>query len=135
LPSAQRHPTDSRPLTEQWIVFRRVSSGYTPDMSKFVLTVPGTFKHPLQEQARARLLAALQGVDPDEVGTVPETLDLLSVDPDTSTFALRLEVDAADRNAAGDQAQAAARSALRAAGYADQDAPVGLPVVTAIDVG
>jgi hypothetical protein len=104
-------------------------------MSRFVLTVPGTFKHPLQDAARARLLAALQGVDPDEVGTVPQDLDLLSVDPDASTFVLRLEVEAADTDAAGSQAEAAARSALRAAGYADQDAPFGQPVVTAIDIG
>ncbi|QMU77331.1 hypothetical protein GXW83_18135 [Streptacidiphilus sp. PB12-B1b] len=104
-------------------------------MSRFVLTVPGTFKHPLHEQARSRLLAALQGVDPDEVGAVPEDLDLLSVDPDASRFVLRLEVEAEDRDAAGEQAEAAARTALRAAGYTDEDAPFGVPVVTAIDVG
>lgn len=104
-------------------------------MSRFVLTVPGTFKHPLQEQARARLLAALQGTDPDEVGAVPQDLGLLSVDQDASTFVLRLEVEAEDRKAAGDQAEAVAWSALKAAGYTDQDAFVGVPVVTAIDVG
>lgn len=104
-------------------------------MSRFVLTVPGTFKHPLQGRARGRLLAALQGVDPDEVGAVPEDLDLLTADPDTSTFVLRLEVEAEDRAAAGDQAAEVARSALRAAGYADGEAPIGVPVVTAIDVG
>jgi hypothetical protein len=104
-------------------------------MSRFVLTVPGTFKHPLREQARGRLLAALQGVDPDEVGAVPEDLDLLTTDADASTFVLRLEVEAADRGAAGDQAAGVARAALRAAGYQDEEAPIGVPVVTAIDVG
>ena len=104
-------------------------------MTRFVLTVPGTFRRPLEEQARGRLLAALQGVDPDEVGTVPEDLDLLTSDDDTSTFVLRLEVEAEDRYSAADQAAGVARSALRSAGYTDDDAPIGAPVVTAIDVG
>lgn len=104
-------------------------------MSRFILTLPGTFKRPLQEGARVRLLAALQDMDPDEVGAVPEDLDLLTVDPDTSTFVLRLEVEAGDSRKARSQAMAVARSALRAAGYVDRDAPVGTPVVTAIDVG
>lgn len=104
-------------------------------MSRFVLTVPGTFKRPLQEQPRARLLAALRGVDPDRFGTVPQDLDLLTLDPDASTFVLRLEVEATDTTSAGDQAEAMVRTALRAAGYTDWEAPVGVPVVTAIDVG
>jgi hypothetical protein len=104
-------------------------------MSRFVLTVPGTLARPLRDQSRARLLAALQDVDPDEVGQLPDDLDLLTVDQDAGTFVLRLEIEAQDRSAAGEQAVEAARSALRAAGYADEDAPVGAPVVTAIDVG
>ena len=104
-------------------------------MSKFVLTIPGTFKHPLSDGARARLVAALQGVDPDQVGTVPEDLGLLSVDPDTFRFVLHLEVRAENRTAALTEAVAVARGALEAAGYGEQDAPTGAPSVTAIDIG
>ncbi|WP_371483947.1 hypothetical protein [Kitasatospora sp. NBC_00315] len=104
-------------------------------MSRFVLTIPGTFKRPLQSDARTRLLTALQGADPEEVGSVPEELDVLTVDEDASTFVLRLEVEGDDRTAAQDAAVSAARSALDAAGYDEEDAPVGMPTVTAIDVG
>ncbi|MFC1415721.1 hypothetical protein [Streptacidiphilus cavernicola] len=104
-------------------------------MSKFVLTIPGTFKRPLADDARARLVAALQGVDPDQVGAVPADLDLVSVDPDSGRFVLHLEVQADDRTAAQAEAVSVARRALAAAGYGDQDAPTGAPAVTAIDVG
>jgi hypothetical protein len=104
-------------------------------MSRFVLTIPGTFKHPLREDARARLLAALQGTDPAEVGTLPEELDLLRVDPEASTFVLHLEVEAEDRTTAQQQAVTVAREALEAAGYRESDAPTGPPAVTAIDPG
>jgi hypothetical protein len=104
-------------------------------MSRFVLTVPGTFAYPLEAQARTRLLAALQGVDPEQVGTVPEDLELLSVDPGASTFVLRLEIEAEDRNRAKEKARAVARGALDAAGYREADSPTGTPAVTAIDIG
>ncbi len=104
-------------------------------MSRYVLTIPGTFKRPLQPDAKARLLTALQGVDPDEVGSVPEDLGLLTVDESASTFVLRLEVEAEDRTAAQDAALSAAVAALASAGYDQEEALTGKPTVTAIDVG
>ncbi|MFC1408331.1 hypothetical protein ACEZCY_03425 [Streptacidiphilus sp. N1-12] len=104
-------------------------------MSKYVLTIPGTFLRPLQPDAKGRLLTALQGVDPDQVGSVPDDLDLLTLDQDGARFVLRLEVQAQDRGAAEGEALAVARRALASAGYDQDTAPTGAPSVTAIDVG
>lgn len=104
-------------------------------MSRYVLTIPGTFKHALQPDAKARLLTALQGVDPEEVGSVPEDLDILTLDPAASTFVLRLEVEAKDRTGAQQEALRVAVAALASAGYDSSTAPTGAPTVTAIDAG
>ncbi|WP_035803222.1 hypothetical protein [Kitasatospora mediocidica] len=104
-------------------------------MSRFVLTIPGTFKHPLSGQSRRRLLNALRGVDPDEVGTVPPDLDVLSADEGDTRFVLRLEVTAEDSGAAEGLAMSVALTALAAADYAEDDVFMGDAVVTAIDVG
>ncbi|MHA6763751.1 hypothetical protein [Streptacidiphilus sp. PAMC 29251] len=105
-------------------------------MSKYVLTIPGTFLAPLRPEAKTRLLNALQGVDPDEVGSsVPGDLGLLTLDEDGARFVLHLEVEAADRGAAEAEAVSVARGALAAAGYDEDTAPTGAPAVTAIDVG
>ncbi|MDH6131968.1 hypothetical protein P3T37_001353 [Kitasatospora sp. MAA4] len=104
-------------------------------MSRFVLTIPGTFKRPLTAQARQRLLNALRGVDPDEVGTVPPDLDVLTADEGDTRFVLRVEVTADDSRAAEGLAMAVALTALAAADYPADDVWMGDPVVTAIDVG
>ncbi|MEC4018738.1 hypothetical protein [Streptomyces sp. H27-D2] len=103
-------------------------------MTNFVVSVPGTFKEPLGAEARARLLTGLQGADPEEVGSVPSDLDVLSVDEGTSTFILRLEVEAEDSRAAQREALSIASRALAQAGYTEESAPVGNAVITAIDV-
>lgn len=104
-------------------------------MTKYVLTIPGTFKHPLTADAKQRLHAALRGVDPEEVGTVPPDLDVLTAEEGGERFVLRLEVAAEDSGSAQNLAVAVALTALATAGYAEDEVFMGDPVVTAIDVG
>ncbi|MCZ4124539.1 hypothetical protein [Streptomyces sp. H39-S7] len=104
-------------------------------MSNFVVSLPGTLKAPLTPETRGKILAALQGTDPHEVAEGEAAdLDALSLDPDTSTFTLRLEVEAENSGQAREEARALAEGALRGAGLDEQTAPLGNPVITAIDV-
>ena len=103
-------------------------------MTNFIVSVPGTFKKELDTEAKARLLTALQGTDPEEVGDVPPDLDVLSTDGTRPTFTLRLEVDAEDSRTAQQEALSIARNALEQAGFDEDSAPLGPPAMTAIDV-
>ncbi|MFD7918465.1 hypothetical protein ACFV3R_04480 [Streptomyces sp. NPDC059740] len=103
-------------------------------MAQYVVSVPGTFLRPLTEDARRRVLAAVRGADPDEVGDVPLDLDALSVE-DEGRFVLRLEVAADNSPAAQEAALTMARGALAAAGYDEDGAATGQAVITAIDAG
>ncbi|WP_407986391.1 hypothetical protein [Kitasatospora sp. CMC57] len=87
------------------------------------------------EEARHALLAVVHGADPDEVGAEVPDLDVLTLDEPEGTFVLRLEVEAADRTAAGEAALGLARRAFAAAGFEESAVAVGMPVVTGIDVG
>ncbi|MEU3460592.1 hypothetical protein ABZ721_11630 [Streptomyces sp. NPDC006733] len=104
-------------------------------MTNFVVSLPGTLKAPLSPETKGKILSALQGTDPQEVaeGEAAE-LDALSLDPDTSTFTLRLEVEAENSGQAREEARALAEGALRGAGLDEESAPLGTPVITAIDV-
>ncbi|MDH6114972.1 hypothetical protein P3T36_006482 [Kitasatospora sp. MAP12-15] len=103
-------------------------------MSNYVLTIPGTFKRPLTADAKQRLLAALHGVDPEEVGTVTPDLDVLTAEEGGVHFVLRLEVAAEDSGSAERLAMTVALTALAAAGYQEDAVFMGEPVVTGIDV-
>ncbi|MEV6314743.1 hypothetical protein [Streptomyces sp. NPDC051776] len=102
-------------------------------MTNFIVSIPGTFTEPLGADAKSRLLTALQGADPEEVGAVPPQLDVLSVDDSNGTFILRLEVDAEDSEAACLEVLSIAGEALKAAGYDERTASLGDPFLTAID--
>ena len=102
-------------------------------MTNFIVTVPGTFTRMPDTAEKSRLLTALQGADPDEVGDVPPDLDVLSTDATASTFTMRLEVEADDSRAAQEQALGIARDALAQAGFDEATAPMGPPAMTAID--
>ncbi|WP_030740306.1 hypothetical protein [Streptomyces sp. NRRL F-5135] len=103
-------------------------------MTTYVMTVPGTLQRPLTEEARAAVLRALRPADPrtTDVGAAEE-LDILSVDSDASTFTLHLEVEAGTSGAAREEARRIAGGALEQAGLTASDAPLGEPVITAID--
>ncbi|MFI8461002.1 hypothetical protein [Kitasatospora sp. NPDC085464] len=104
-------------------------------MGSYVITVPGTVKQPLGESARRTLLAVVRGADPEEAGAEVPDLDVLTLDEPEGTFVLRLEVEAADRTAAGEAALDLARRAFAAAGYEEGAVGIGTPAVTGIDVG
>ncbi|MFI6844293.1 hypothetical protein OG535_38495 [Kitasatospora sp. NBC_00085] len=104
-------------------------------MGSYVITVPGTVQRPLEESARRTVLAVVRGADPEEVGAQVPDLDVLTLDEPEGTFVLRLEVEAADRTAAGEAALVLARRAFAAAGYEEDAVGMGTPVVTGIDVG
>ncbi|MEU1424142.1 hypothetical protein [Kitasatospora sp. NPDC005751] len=105
-------------------------------MGSYVITIPGTVQRPVDDSARRTLLAVVRGADPEEVGTeeVPD-LDVLTLDEPEGTFVLRLEVEAADRTAAGEAALDLTRRAFAAAGYEADAVGMGAPAVTGIDVG
>lgn len=104
-------------------------------MGNYVITIPGTLHRPLDDRARRTLTAGLSGADPEQVGAEVPDLDVLTLDEPEGTFVLRLEVDAADRAAAGDEALRLAREAFASAGFAADDLATGRPVITGIDVG
>ncbi|MEW1912106.1 hypothetical protein AB0442_27295 [Kitasatospora sp. NPDC085895] len=104
-------------------------------MGSYVITVPGTIRKPMDLSARRALLAVVHGADPEEVGGQVPDLDVLTLDEPGGTFVLRLEVEAADRTAAGEEAVELTRRAFTAAGYDSDGVSVGTPAVTGIDVG
>jgi hypothetical protein len=102
-------------------------------MSTYVVTVPGTFLDTPSDAEREALVKALRPVDPQgtEFGEA-QHLDILTVYPGTPAFSLRLEVAADGVPAAGERALALATGALRAAGIAEDAAPLGEPVITGL---
>ncbi|MFG2596325.1 hypothetical protein [Streptomyces sp. NPDC048462] len=99
-------------------------------MTTFVITVPGTFVTELPDASLATLKEKLAKRHTDVSRS--EGLDLLTLNDD-GTFSIRLEVDATDRYEAELEAARLVSTALRDAGVAAQDAPIGTPVVTGID--
>ncbi|MEE4598237.1 hypothetical protein V2J94_41450 [Streptomyces sp. DSM 41524] len=94
-------------------------------MTTFVVTLPGTFEESLTEDARSRLVEGLKPAEPDA----------LSVDTESSTFTIRLEIEADDPKEAERNAQDIAARALLDAGYTIMTAPMGEPVTTGVEVG
>ncbi|MYU48244.1 hypothetical protein GTV15_18415 [Streptomyces sp. SID7803] len=101
-------------------------------MTRFVITVPGTFGIDVTDSTRSTLESALASRHTDV--SESEGLDLLTLNED-GTFSVRLEVEAppdryeAERNASGILA-----AALKKAGIEESDAPpLGPPAVTGID--
>lgn len=103
-------------------------------MTTYVVTVPGTFLDAPSTEARATLVRALRPVDPQstEFGE-DEDLDILTMYGDSSAFSVRVAVDADNPPAAEEAARDLVQHALRAAGFADEKAPLGDPVITGID--
>ncbi|MFJ1899936.1 MULTISPECIES: hypothetical protein [unclassified Streptomyces] len=99
-------------------------------MTTFVITVPGTFVNGISDTSRASLKETLAKRHTDLSRS--EGLDLLTLNDD-GTFSIRLEVEATDRYEAELEAAGLVSTALRETGLAEQDAPLGSPVVTGID--
>ncbi|MGA5198308.1 hypothetical protein [Streptomyces exfoliatus] len=99
-------------------------------MATFVITIPGTFTSDITDSARSTLERKLapQHTDVSE----SEGLNLLTLNED-NTFAVRLEVEAADRYEAKLDATRLVSAALEEAGIAEANAPLGPPAVTGID--
>ncbi|MEU7058119.1 DUF6204 family protein [Streptomyces sp. NPDC046197] len=102
-------------------------------MTTYIITIPGTFRSGLDDDARADLARRLRSADPHRTALGrEEDLDLLTVNDD-NTFSIRLEVTAGDRATAERKAKQTAASALREAGFGDDDVPLGPTTVTGID--
>ncbi|CAM5671189.1 hypothetical protein SAVIM338S_07034 [Streptomyces avidinii] len=99
-------------------------------MTTFVITVPGTFISGITDSERLVLERNLASQHTDV--SESEGLDLLTLN-DGGTFSVRLEVDAPDRYEAELDATRLVATALKEAGIAEADAPLGPPAVTGID--
>ncbi|MER7762499.1 hypothetical protein [Streptomyces sp. NPDC097619] len=101
-------------------------------MTRFVITVPGTFVSDVADSVRSaieRKLAARH----TEVSE-SEGLSLLTLHDD-GTFSVRLEVEAPDKYEAELDAVEIVASVLKEAGLSESDVPLGTPAVTGIDSG
>ncbi|MER7112657.1 hypothetical protein [Streptomyces sp. NPDC000229] len=102
-------------------------------MTTYVITIPGTFLRELTDDARSVLVQRLRPADPRQTSLGrAEELDVLTVH-DNGTFSVRLEVEAVDSRSAEEVARSAAATALREAGYSEDEAPTGPAAVTGID--
>ncbi|NED14577.1 hypothetical protein [Streptomyces sp. SID9124] len=99
-------------------------------MTRFVITVPGTFGIDITDSTRSALESALASRHTDV--SESEGLDLLTLNED-GTFSVRLEVEAPDRYEAERNASGILAAALEKAGIEETDAPLGPPAVTGID--
>ncbi|MEU9233841.1 hypothetical protein [Streptomyces subrutilus] len=99
-------------------------------MTTYVITVPGTFLRDVDDAARSQLARSLAPHHTDL--SEAEEVELLTVHED-GTFSVRLEIEAADRAAAEDDAVRLAGGALRGLGFSEKDAPLGPPAVTGIE--
>lgn len=99
-------------------------------MTRFVITVPGTFGIDITDSTRSALESALASRHTDV--SESEGLDLLTLNED-GTFSVRLEVEAPDRYEAERNASRILAAALKRAGIEEADAPLGPPAVTGID--
>lgn len=104
-------------------------------MTTYVITVPGTFVHGMPDGARSDIERRLRPQDPKntDLGETEE-LSLLTIEED-GRFAARVEVEAADRSSAENEAVRLVSGALRDSGLGADDAPLGPAVVTGIDTG
>ncbi|MEV2191134.1 hypothetical protein AB0I02_09100 [Streptomyces phaeochromogenes] len=102
-------------------------------MTTYVITVPGTFVRSVSDAARSDIEDRLRPRDPQntDLGETEE-LSLLTVE-EGGMFSARIEVEAADRASAESEAVGLVSKALRDSGFAEDDAPLGQPVVTGID--
>ncbi|MGW1185162.1 hypothetical protein ACWD7Y_14440 [Streptomyces drozdowiczii] len=99
-------------------------------MTRFVITVPGTFGIDITDSTRSALESALASRHTDV--SESEGLDLLTLNED-GTFSVRLKVEAPDRYEAELNAGRILAAALKRAGIEEADAPLGPPAVTGID--
>ncbi|MEU1280921.1 hypothetical protein [Streptomyces sp. NPDC005805] len=102
-------------------------------MTTFVITLPGTFLRTPGEEEKAAVRRELRPADPRQTSLGrEEDLRILTVN-DNGTFTVRLEVEAQDTGTAELEARQTAENALRAAGFTDDEAPLGPAAVTGID--
>ncbi|MEU3375263.1 hypothetical protein ACFYM2_09305 [Streptomyces sp. NPDC006711] len=102
-------------------------------MTTYVVTIPGTLLGERTEEATQTLERALRPADPrgTRLGEA-EDLDMLTFYSGSSAFSVRLEVEADDTVTAERDARQTVTAALRAAGYAEDEAPLGDAVITGI---
>ncbi|MFW6719802.1 hypothetical protein ACHZ98_06410, partial [Streptomyces sp. MAR4 CNY-716] len=93
-------------------------------MSRFVITVPGTFVSPVPPSAVTALQQKLASLHTDV--SESEGLDLLTRNGD-NIFSVRLEVEAPDRYEAELDATRLVAAALRGSGIEETDAQLGPP--------
>ncbi|MEV5282396.1 hypothetical protein [Streptomyces sp. NPDC051994] len=103
-------------------------------MTNYVVTIPGTLLAERTEETTEALVRALRPADPraTHLGRAEE-LDMLTFYSGTPAFSVRLEVEADDTAAAEQEARRKVAAALRTAGYAEHEAPLGDAVITGID--
>ncbi len=102
-------------------------------MTTYVITVPGTFVNGVPDTARSDIERRLRSRDPKNTDLgESEELSLLSVE-EGGMFSARVEVEAADRAGAENEAVRLVSRALRDSGLPEKDAPLGPPFVTGID--
>ncbi|MFD9722674.1 hypothetical protein [Streptomyces sp. NPDC059072] len=99
-------------------------------MTTYVITVPGTFLTDVDDAVRSELARRLASHHTDLSET--EDVQLLTVH-EGGTFSVRLEVEAADRATAEDNAVRLLAGTLRELGLPEKDAPLGPPSVTGVD--
>ncbi|MFG2720216.1 hypothetical protein ACGFW5_18265 [Streptomyces sp. NPDC048416] len=102
-------------------------------MTTYVVTIPGTLLAERTEETTKTLESALRPADPR--GTrfgEAEELEMLTFYSGSSAFSVRLEVEADDTVTAEQEARRTVTAALRAAGYAEDKAPLGDAVITGI---
>jgi hypothetical protein len=103
-------------------------------MTTYVITVPGTFLTDVTDESRTAVVERLRPADPQQTTLgEAEDLDILSVN-ENGTFNVRLEIEADNNRAAEAAAKEKAETALRAAGFSEDEARLGRPTVTGIDV-
>ncbi|MGX1885898.1 hypothetical protein [Streptomyces sp. NPDC055287] len=102
-------------------------------MTTYVISIPGTFLREVTETARAALVQNLRPADPQHTSLgQAEDLDIVTVN-DNGTFSIHLEVEADDSRSAETHAKEVAATALRKAGFTEDEAPLGPTAVTGID--
>ncbi|MFF4183716.1 hypothetical protein ACFYZ9_11050 [Streptomyces sp. NPDC001691] len=102
-------------------------------MTTYVVTIPGTLLAERTEERTQTLERALRPADPrgTRLGEA-EHLEMLTFYSGSSAFSVRLEVEADDTGTAEQEARRTVAAALRTAGYAEDEAPLGDAVITGI---
>lgn len=103
-------------------------------MTTYVITVPGTFVHGINDTQRFELEQKLRPQDPKNTDLgESEELSLLTLQDDGNAFSVRLEVEASGHTEAETEAVRLVTTALRDSGFTEHDAPLGPAAVTGID--